>query len=136
MGDSADRMDAGQVAAQRPAYRILFIDDSSLVRQAAVVLLEAYGHRVSTAEDGPAGLEELRRNEYDVVFVDYRMPRMTGREVAYATKIIRPNAYIVLLTGLAIEQLGADGVPPEDFTAEKPLKAATLELILNRVQPR
>ena len=68
---------------------ILLVEDNELNREIAVELLQEYGFRVDTAENGAAALEKVKHSapgEYDLVLMDIQMPVMNGYE---ATKQIR-----------------------------------------------
>ncbi|MDX9958802.1 MAG: response regulator, partial [Spirochaetia bacterium] len=49
---------------------ILVIDDEPGIRTTVKDILEDEGHRAFSAEDGPAGLELLKRERVDVVLLD------------------------------------------------------------------
>jgi len=61
---------------------LLCIDDEPNVLAVRKMLLESVGYRVLLAESGPIGLEILQREKVDTVILDFRMPEMTGAEVA------------------------------------------------------
>jgi DNA-binding response OmpR family regulator len=54
--------------------RVLVIDDDASVRNLLAGLLEAEGCVVDTAEDGPSGIEKALAGDYDLIFIDSRMP--------------------------------------------------------------
>jgi len=61
--------------------RILVIDDERAIRNTLREILEYESYQVDDAVDGPAGLELLNRETYDVVLCDIKMPQMDGIEV-------------------------------------------------------
>lgn len=61
--------------------RILVIDDDADIREFVAFVLQQAGHDVSTANDGEEGIETLSREAFDLVVVDFFMPRATGAEV-------------------------------------------------------
>ena len=63
-------------------------------------MLEDKGYTVLTACDGPSGIDMARRNPIDAVVLDFKMPGMTGDEVAEILKRDRPEVPIILLTGV------------------------------------
>jgi len=67
-----------QDANDRPAGRILIIDDSISTREIEKNILESHGYRVSLAADGIDGFEKLAENQYDLIVSDIDMPRMDG----------------------------------------------------------
>ena len=60
---------------------ILVIDDEESVRKSFVLALEDHDYQVITAESGEAGLNYLNQKKYDLIFLDLKMPKMSGVEV-------------------------------------------------------
>lgn len=60
---------------------ILVIDDDPIVRDILSDFLRQEGNDVVTAEDGMKGLERLREEQFDLIFLDIKMPGMDGLEV-------------------------------------------------------
>ena len=61
--------------------RILVIDDERAIRNTLKEILEFEGYTVDVAEDGKAGIEAVRKQPYDLVYCDVKMPGMDGIEV-------------------------------------------------------
>lgn len=61
--------------------RALVIDDSPTVRKKLVLELSAFNIKTDTAESGELGIEMLRENKYDIVFLDVVLPGMDGYQV-------------------------------------------------------
>ncbi|MDK2957383.1 MAG: two-component system, chemotaxis family, chemotaxis protein CheY [Desulfovibrionales bacterium] len=58
---------------------ILVVDDSKTVRNLVAFILKKEGFRVTTAEDGLDGLEQLyNAGDVDLIIADVNMPRMDG----------------------------------------------------------
>lgn len=72
--------------ARASAGRILVIEDEQPLRDLLVQILTAAGYVVASANDGMAGLENLRKEKFDLVLLDIWMPRMNGLEVLAALK--------------------------------------------------
>ncbi len=71
--------------------RVLCVDDNATNRTLLEHQIGAWGMRVDTAPDGPAGLERLRqarleKDPYELVVLDMQMPGMDGLQVAGAIK--------------------------------------------------
>ena len=61
--------------------KILIIDDEKSIRSTLKEILEYEKFSVEEAEDGEQGLEMLKKNDFDVVLCDIKMPKMDGIEV-------------------------------------------------------
>ena len=88
---------------------ILVIDDHALVCEVLRHLLEGQGFTVLTATDGPTGVALFRQHagEIKAVLLDLIMPGMSGQEVLRAIQAIRPEARVLLLTGMPEEEVKA-----------------------------
>jgi len=102
--------------------KILIIDDEPEVRAVLKEFLEAQGHTVVEAADGPTGLARCEAERVDLVLTDIAMPGMSGWEVAAALKS-RRRLPIGVITGWAAQvdpaQTAAAGV---DFIVAKPFQ--------------
>ncbi len=92
---------------------ILVVDDEEYVRNTIYYFFDKKGCRVTLAEDGEFGLAVAKEKPFDLIFMDYLMPKMGGVEAAQ--KILENNneAKIVFITGresLDEEQLYKYGV--------------------------
>jgi PAS domain S-box-containing protein len=86
--------------------RILLAEDSKVNQMVMTFFLESVGHTVQAVETGRQALDALRRERFDLVFMDVQMPVMDGLE---ATRLIRQggdlpaDVPIVALTAYAME---------------------------------
>ena len=82
---------------------ILVVEDDPDVRELLALLLDAEGHRVTTAFDGLAALELVEKGilKPDLVIADYNLPNgMDGLQVAARLRIASKRAVpVVILTG-------------------------------------
>jgi CheY-like chemotaxis protein len=69
-------------AAVGPAHAlsVLVIDDELHIRHYMEATLSAWGHAVTLAPDGAAGLAATRARAFDLIICDIRMPELGGRE--------------------------------------------------------
>ena len=81
--------------------RILIIEDEAAIRRVLVKILseENQGYEVFEAEDGLAGMEILKKEDFDLVLCDIKMPKMDGVEVLEAVKKIKPEIPMVMISG-------------------------------------
>ena len=81
--------------------RILLIDDEEVVLDSCLAILEEGEHDVATAASGAEGLERARSWSPDLVFVDLKMPGMSGMEVLDALRSLDPTIVAIVFTGFA-----------------------------------
>ena len=81
-------------------YRYLIIDDEPMNRMVLSTMIKTFDSEpfIDTANDGVAGLEKIKHNKYDVIFLDKRMPKMDGYEVLEEVKKLGLKVNIYLLT--------------------------------------
>ncbi|MCM0668332.1 MULTISPECIES: sigma-54-dependent transcriptional regulator [Flavobacterium] len=81
--------------------KILIIEDEAAIRRVLVKILseENDAYQVDEAEDGVAGLEKIKNNDYDLVLCDIKMPKMDGVEVLEEVKKIKPEIPMVMISG-------------------------------------
>ncbi len=85
--------------AGTPKRRVLVVDDAGEVVVLCVNMLQSLGYSVKGANRGEAALELARREPFDLMIVDYKMPEMNGFEIFEEARAIRPEMSFMLLTG-------------------------------------
>ncbi len=81
--------------------KILVIEDEAAIRRVLTKILseESDTYEVEEAEDGLAGVEKIKKEDYDLVLCDIKMPKMDGVEVLEAVKKIKPEVPMVMISG-------------------------------------
>ena len=80
-------------------YRVVLVEDHALTRAGlGAALIEAGFSVVGEADDGPRGLEEVRRLIPDVAVIDLGLPGMDGIELTRQLRQAVPKTGIVILT--------------------------------------
>ncbi|MDP3790493.1 MAG: response regulator [Candidatus Omnitrophota bacterium] len=78
---------------------ILIADDDKDLIGIIKKFLTGKGHRVDFAYDGDRALDMIKSNHYDIIFVDFNMPGLTGLELAKYVKTNKLDTKTVFLTG-------------------------------------
>ena len=78
---------------------ILVVDDEEMIRVLFREVLENSGHSVTTAETGFEVLELVKQRDFDLVFIDLKMPGMVGDELVGRIKAIKPRLPVTIITG-------------------------------------
>jgi len=81
--------------------QILIIEDEAAIRRVLTKILseESDTYNVEEAEDGLVGIEKIKKEDFDLVLCDIKMPKMDGVEVLEAIKKIKPEIPVVMISG-------------------------------------
>ncbi|MFT7671452.1 MAG: CheY-like chemotaxis protein [Planctomycetota bacterium] len=108
---------------------VLIVDDEAVVLNVARQIFARAGFKVIEASTGQDAIDifEARKDEINLVFLDHRMPGMCGDEVFAVLREMSPRLPVLLTSGLALEDLGAEilGSGPTVFLA-KPYRSQIL----------
>jgi len=85
--------------------KALIVDDEELIRDFLSRLLSLEGLEVKTVEDGFQAIETAKKEEFDIIFLDIRMPKMDGVEAFKKLKKITPNSKFIMITGYSMDDL-------------------------------
>ncbi|HEX5545171.1 MAG TPA: response regulator [Nitrospira sp.] len=78
--------------------RALIIDDNEDILHWTGITLMDRGYNVYTASDGFGGSEQMKKRRYDVVLVDYHMPRLNGLQFIEMCRMMWPEIPIILMS--------------------------------------
>ena len=102
---------------------ILVVDDSSDYRDLLTLRLQRVGASITPVDSGFAALEEIQKNDFDVILMDIQMPKMDGlrtirrmREQGIKTPIITVTALkdILKLSVTETKDIAAHAGKPTD----------------------
>ncbi len=112
---------------------ILVVDDEEYVRNTIYYFFDKKGCRVTLAEDGEFGLKTARKKPFDLIFMDYLMPKMGGIEAARKIRKSNKEVKIVFITGK--DTLNEDELYKSGVYAfiRKPFQIRDLYTIANKV---
>ena len=85
-----------RVEVASPRARILAVDDEPVILDSFRKILVLAGFAVDTVESGQEALSLVRKNDYDFVFTDLKMPGMDGLDVAKGVHHLRPDIDIAI----------------------------------------
>ena len=121
---------------------ILVVDDESLVRNLSQKMLESWGYKVLTAEDGPRAIDIVRgrAQPIDLIILDGSMPRLSGRDTLVELVKAEPNVRVLFSSGYAVEQHALGDFPQVVGYLNKPYRmdelAKKIREVLDRTDKR
>lgn len=86
-------------SAVKTIANILVVDDEEAIRALFEETLGELGHKVVAVGDGSKALELAKQTDFDLVFIDLKMPGIDGSEFLRQLKLIRPKAMVTIITG-------------------------------------
>ncbi len=115
--------------------RILIVDDEENIRFTLRELLrrEGQGYVIEEAADGERALEMVRKNAYDLVIMDVRMPRMDGMSALRAMREHQADLIVVLVTAHGTQKLAIEAIQAgayDYFT--KPFDLTEVRIVFRR----
>jgi CheY-like chemotaxis protein len=100
--ETGDDIQEGTVPDGHQKETVLVVEDNPGVREYSAEILRDLGYTIIEAEDGPAALRQIERNEaVDLLFTDIGLPGMNGRELAEAALRRRPKLKVLYTTAYA-----------------------------------
>lgn len=130
----------GDITFTAPSVKLLVVDDNALNRRVFSSLLSRNEIHIDEADSGPKCLEMIKKEQYDIIFLDHMMPDMDGIDTIKNIKNkeghLNGNTPIVMLTanssGEAKELYRQAGF---DAYLTKPIFSSQLEKIIRAYVP-
>ncbi len=114
--------------------KILVVDDELIVRESLIGWLRKSGYEVQGAEGGRQALEMLKTKEYDLIFLDIKMPDIGGLEVLDRVKADYPYSMAVMITAYASVETAVEAMKrgANDYLM-KPFEPEQLTLLVEKL---
>lgn len=114
--------------------KILIVDDDRELRDHLTEVLEADGYQTEGAASAKEAHEKLSAEEFDIVLLDYMMPKKSGIDALIEIKGLRPKAKVVMITAFASIENAIEAIKKgaSDYIS-KPFKIEHLLITIRRV---
>jgi two-component system alkaline phosphatase synthesis response regulator PhoP len=96
-------------------HNILIVEDDQNILQELKKNLEDEGYDVDPADNGRTAFNLWKKNIYDLVLVDLRIPEIDGRDLIDKIKSRQPYTQIIILSGQGMEDDLIDAVNKHVF---------------------
>lgn len=113
--------------------RVLVVDDEVNILEALGKVLSKEGLEVRTASNARIALDLLRKEPFDVMLTDLRMPGMSGDDLLRAAKKLTPEVEVIVMTAYGTVENAVEAMKhgAYDFIS-KPLKRASVLAAVNK----
>ncbi len=117
--------------ATMSAARVLIVDDERSMRDLLAMTLEKAGHDVTAADGGEAAIEAIRKESFDGIITDLRMPKVDGMQVLRAARDLSPETAVIVVTAVASTETAVEAMKLGAYDyITKPFKLDEVNLIL------
>ena len=112
---------------------ILWVDDEVDLLKPHILFLKEKGYEVSTVNNGHEAIEMIRKNTFDIVFLDEQMPGLSGIETLLRIKAVLPSLPVVMITKSEEESIMEEAIGSSiaDYLI-KPVKPNQILLCLKK----
>ncbi|MGM0640517.1 MAG: response regulator [Thermotogota bacterium] len=106
--------------------KILIADDTKNIRNLLVLGMKSKGYDVEEAVDGEEALKKINYNKYDLIFLDIKMPKVSGTKILKEmrnkndhTDVVIMTAYGTVKNAIECTKLGTVAYIQKPFTFER-----------------
>jgi len=78
--------------------KILVIDDEKAIRNSFLLTFENSEYHVDTAASGLEGIDKIKQDNFDLVFLDLKMPKIDGIETLRRIRLFNKNSLVYIFT--------------------------------------
>ena len=112
-------------------FRVLVVDDESAQRELVGGFLRKHGFEVSEASDGVAALERFRKEPFDLILADQKMPGLSGLELLAGARAISPEVAVIVMTAYGTIETAVAAI--KSGAADYLTKPLNLDELLHRI---
>jgi DNA-binding NtrC family response regulator len=115
------------------SHKILVIDDEEVIRDSCAQILSRADRVIKSARDGASGLEMLRKEHFDLVILDLKMPGLDGLQLLRKISENYGEVVVIVITGYATVDSAVEAMKlgAYDFVP-KPFSPDSLRLIVGK----
>jgi DNA-binding NtrC family response regulator len=113
---------------------ILVVDDEENARDGLSKILTKEGYKIDVASDGKEAIDSIRKNRFDLVITDMRMPQMDGFEVLREIRKMDDNIGVIMITAFGEVDSYFEAMNLGAFEyINKPVKVDELKRVIAKV---
>ncbi len=78
--------------------KILVVDDEKSIREILRIFLKNEGYSVSVASNGAVAIEDIKKDIFDLIITDMKMPKASGLDLLKSAKQVSPDTIVIIVT--------------------------------------
>jgi len=113
--------------------RILVVDDELSIREFFSIFLKKQGYEATMASGAKEAMKILKKNTFDMIISDIKMPEMSGIELLRKVMEINPNIIVIMITAYASAETAVEAMKlgAYDYII-KPFKVDEIRIIIEQ----
>ena len=116
--------------------RVFIIDDDRDFAESLSMAIDGRGFDVEVAFSGEEAIEKFRKSDFDIAFIDVKLPGKNGVESFIEIKKFKPGVRVVMMTGYSVEKLLEQAVENGAWRVlHKPLDMNKIIRMLEEIKP-
>jgi DNA-binding NtrC family response regulator len=118
------------------SLNIFIVDDDVDFAESLADIFELEGHKCEVAFDGETALNRFKKKDYDLTFMDVKLPGKNGVESFLDIRKVKPDARVIMMTGYSVEELLEQAVEKGAFgVLHKPLNMDNVLEMVKKAVP-
>jgi two-component system response regulator PilR (NtrC family) len=117
--------------------KILVVDDEKSMREVLDIFLKGEGYDVVIADRGEKATEIVKRDIFNLVISDLKMPKVSGFDLLKIIKEVSPNTTVVIMTAFGTTESAVEAMKLGAFDyIQKPFKMDDIRLVVKNAFER
>ncbi len=113
-------------------HNILIVDDNKDFADVFCDILRANNYKAESCYGGVQAIDLIKKNIFDIMFLDIRMPDMDGIETLREVKKLRPDTMVIMMTGYSVDEMVHRAI--EEKASEIIYKPFEIEKVLGLIR--
>lgn len=110
---------------------ILVVDDERSMREILEIFLKNEGYHVTVADNGQTAIDAIKKDIYDLIITDMKMPRVSGLDLLKYAKELSPGTVVVIITAFGTMQSAVEAMKLGAYDyIQKPFQMDDIRLVV------
>ena len=110
---------------------ILIVDDEKSMREILEMFLKGEGYGVAVAENGEKAIEALKKDIFDLIITDMKMPKISGLDLLIQAKQVAPSTAVVIITAFGSTESAVEAMKLGAYDyIQKPFQMDDIRLVV------
>ena len=111
--------------------KILVVDDEKSMREILEIFLKSEGYSVTVANNGEVAVEAIKKDIFNLVITDMKMPKMGGLDLLKNVKEITPETLVVIITAFGTTESAVEAMKHGAYDyIQKPFQMDVIRLVI------